>query len=336
MPKVLMTSEPLCRPDGPYVSPLRAAGFEIAYPPRVPLTQEDEVIESLQGATAVIAGNEPYSERVLASLPELQIVSRCGVGLDQVDLEAARRLGVAVAITPDGNHEAVAEHTMALLLALTRSIVRNDREVRRGLWGKTTLVPLRGKTLGIIGLGRIGRSVARRAAAFRMRLLGHDPLVDRAVAPTHGVELTDLDTLLESSDVVTLHLPLTPATRGMIDRAVLARMRPGGFLINTARGGLVVEADLVEAIRSGHLAGAGLDVLADEPPGKDNPLLALDNVVVTSHRAANDEQSIRDMVEGAVQNILDHFRGNLHPPALVTPPGPGQPRGCPTAHLPGA
>ncbi|HZW29216.1 MAG TPA: lactate dehydrogenase, partial [Isosphaeraceae bacterium] len=138
MPKVLMTSEPLCRPDGPYVSPLRAAGFEIAYPPRVPLTQEDEVIESLQGATAVIAGNEPYSERVLASLPELQIVSRCGVGLDQVDLEAARRLGVAVAITPDGNHEAVAEHTMALLLALTRSIVRNDREVRRGLWGKTT------------------------------------------------------------------------------------------------------------------------------------------------------------------------------------------------------
>src|SRR5262245_39196585 len=155
MPTVLITSEPLYGSNGSHVTRLRAGGFEIAYPPRVPLVEEDEVIESLPGIAAVIAGSEPYSQRVLAHLPDLQIISRCGVGLDQVDLGAAALLGIAVAITPDGNHEAVAEHTMALLLALTRSIVRNDREVRRGLWGKTTLVPLRGKTLGIIGLGRI-------------------------------------------------------------------------------------------------------------------------------------------------------------------------------------
>jgi D-3-phosphoglycerate dehydrogenase len=320
MPTVLITSEPLCRSNGAHVSPLRASGFEIACPLRVPLFEEDEVIASLRGVAAVIAGNEPYSERVLASLPELRIVSRCGVGLDGIDLEAAGRLGVAVAITPEGNHEAVAEHTMALLLALTRSIVRHDGEVRRGLWEKTTLVPLRGKTLGIIGLGRIGRSVARRAAAFRATIVGHDPLVDQAVARAHGVALTDLDTLLERSDIVTLHLPLTAATRGLIGRDALARMKPGAFLINTARGGLVVEADLADALRSGHLAGAGLDVLADEPPARDHPLLALDKVVISPHLAANDEQSIRDMAEAAAQNIIDLFRGNLRPPALVTSP----------------
>ena len=175
MPTVIITADPLHGSNGPPIARLRAAGFAIAFPPRVPLTREDEVVESLRGADAVIAGNEPYSERVLTSLPELRIVSRCGVGLDQVDLQAAARLGVAVSITPNGNHGAVAEHTMAMILALTRSIVRNDRNVRGGRWHKATVVPLRGKTLGIIGLGRIGRSVALRAAAFQLSILALYP-----------------------------------------------------------------------------------------------------------------------------------------------------------------
>jgi phosphoglycerate dehydrogenase-like enzyme len=324
MPTVVVTVEPLFRSDGPPIARLRAAGFEIDYPRRVPLTEEDEVIEALRGVAAVIAGNEPYSERVLASLPALRIISRCGVGLDGVDLEAAARRGIAVAITPDGNRDAVAEHTMAMILALTRSIVRNDREVHRGQWPKTTLAPLRGKTLGNIGLGRIGRGVALRAAPFRVSVLADDPHVDDTIARAHGVELTDLDSLLARSDVVSLHLPLTPATRRMIDRALLAQMKPGALLINTARGSLVVEADLIDALRSGHLAGAGLDVLVDEPPRSDNPLLALDNVLFSPHIAANDDQSIRDITEGAAQNIIDLFQGNLSAPALITPAGGGR------------
>ena len=322
MPVVAITAEPLHRSSGHPITLLRSAGFEITFPPRVPLTAEDQVIEALREVAAVIAGNEPYSERVLTSLPELRIVSRCGVGLDQVDLHAAARLGIAVSITPDGNHGAVAEHTMAMILALTRSIVRNDQDVRRGRWHKATVVPLRDKTLGIIGLGRIGRSVALRAAAFRVSILAYSPYVEQAVAEAHGVELTDLDSLLTRSDFVSLHLPLTPDTRGMIDRHVLAQMKPGAFLINTARGGLVVEADLVDALRSGHLAGAGLDVLVDEPPHPDNPLLALDNVLFSPHTAANDDQANRDMTECAAQNVIDEFKGSLSPPALVTPTGP--------------
>jgi phosphoglycerate dehydrogenase-like enzyme len=147
--------------------------------------------------------------------------------------------------------------------------------------------------------------------------------VEQATARAHGVELTDLESLLARSDFVTLHLPLKPETRGMIDRAALARMKPGAFLVNTARGGLVVEADLVDALRSGHLAGAGLDVLVYEPPRPDSPLLALDDVLISPHVAANDDRAIRDMPEAAAQNIIDLFHGALAPPALVTPIGRG-------------
>ena len=152
----------------------------------------------MRGCIAVIAGSEPYTERVFATLPELRIISRCGVGCDGIDLEAAERFRVTVAITPNANCEAVAEHALALLLALTRSIVANDRDVRRGRWQKTPLVPLRGKTLGVVGLGRIGRCVARRAAPFGLTVLGHDPNVGPEIAGELGVELTDLNALLRA------------------------------------------------------------------------------------------------------------------------------------------
>jgi len=318
MSTVIITPEPLFRANGSHISLLRTAGFEVVYPPRSPLTTEDETIAALQGVAAVIAGSEPYTERVLAGLPELRIISRCGVGCDCIDVEAAERFRVAVAITPDANCEAVAEHALAMLLALARSIVPNDRDARRGRWLKTPLVPLRGKTIGLVGLGRIGRSVARRAAPFRMTVLGSDPKVSPELAREYGVELVELNALLARSDFVSLHLPLTAETRGMFDRAVLSRIKPGAFLINTSRGGLIVEADLVDALQSGHLAGAGLDVLVDEPPGPDNPLLALDSVLLSPHLAANDLQAIEDMALGAARNIIDLFQGKISPASLVT------------------
>ncbi len=214
-------------------------------------------------------------------------------------------------ITPEGNHQAVAEHTMALLLAVARAVVSGAIDARRGKWCRRGVsIPLRGKTLGIVGLGRIGRSVAVRASAFGMRLLACETHPDREFAEQYPVELVELDALLAQSDFVTLHAPMTPQTRDLINAGTLKRMKRGSVLVNTARGGLVNEQDLLEALTSGHLAGAGLDVLATEPPPPDHPLLALENVVFSPHVAALDAQAVADMAAGAVQNILEILAGN--------------------------
>ena len=224
-----------------------------------------------------------------------------------------------MAITPSGNHEAVAEHAMALLLALTRSLLRQNQEVRRGTWNRAPLLPLRGRTLGLIGMGRIGKSVALRAAQFRLRLFAYGPLPDVAFAHTHGIEVVDLDTLLEQADYVTLHLPLTPATKGLINRKTLSRMKRGSLLINTSRGGLVVEEDLLSALQSGHLSGAGLDVFNQEPLSSGHPLLRLENVLVTPHVAGVDHQSAIDMAVQAAQNIIDLYHGQWPEGSIVNP-----------------
>jgi len=250
----------------------------------------------------------------------LRVISRNGVGYDCVDVPAATRHGVAVTITPDGNHQAVAEHALAMLLAVARSVVPNAVDTRKGNWRRRSImIPLRGKTLGIVGLGRIGRSTAVRAAAFGMRLLAYETYPDREFAKTNNIELVDFDTLLSQSDFVTLHAPMSPETQDIINRKSLARMKPGSVLINTARGGLVNEADLLEALKSGRLAGAGLDVLAVEPPPPDHPLLALDNVIVSPHVSALDEQAIKDMALGAAENILDIYRGQWRLAGLLNP-----------------
>ncbi len=178
---------------------------------------------------------------------------------------------------------------------------------------------MRGKTLGIVGLGRIGRSVAVRAAAFGMRLVAYEKFPDGEFAREHGVELVDLDTLLAQADFVTLHTPMTPETQELISARTLARMKRGSVLINTARGGLVNEHDLLAALTSGHLAGAGLDVLVTEPPPPDHPLLALDNVIVTPHVSALDAQAVTDMADGAARNILNVLAGRWPAAELVNP-----------------
>jgi phosphoglycerate dehydrogenase-like enzyme len=246
---------------------------------------------------------------VLEALPGLRVVARAGVGFDRVDVAAATSRGVVVTITPAANAEAVAEHVFGLLLALTRAVVRGDRQVRQGAWSRTPLQPLRGRTLGIVGLGRIGRAVAVRALAFGMKVVASEPSPDLDFARTHGIALVDLDTLLAQSAFVTLHVPLAQGTHGLIDRQTLSRMKRGSVLINTSRGGLVVEHDLVAALESGHLAGAGLDVFACEPTPTDNPLLLFDNVVVSPHIAGADARSVEDMAADAARGIVTLYRG---------------------------
>jgi phosphoglycerate dehydrogenase-like enzyme len=266
-----------------------------------------------------MAGSDLYSDEVFARLPKLRVISRTGVGFDLIDVESATRHKVAVTITPNANHQAVAEHTIALLFAVTRSIVQNDRDVRSGTWPKPRSVPLRGKTLGLVGLGRIGRSVAVRALGLQLNVIACDPLSTDEACRELGIRRVGLDQLLSEADFVSLHTPLTDATRGIINRETLGRMRPGGFLINTARGRLVVEEDLVEALRSGQLAGAGLDVFCSEPPRPDHPLFSLPNVVLTSHIAGGDMQSIHEMAIGAAQNIIDLYEGRWPSESLVNP-----------------
>jgi phosphoglycerate dehydrogenase-like enzyme len=210
-----------------------------------------------------------------------------------------------VTITPGTNQESVAEQTMALLLALVRRIVPNDRVIHSGGWDRTLVAPVRGQTLGLIGMGRIGRAVALRALAFRMRVVAFDTFLHAEFDERHGIERLSLDQLLATSDVVSLHLPLTEATRGMVDREFLAKMRPGAYLINTSRGGLVVEPDLRDALTSGQLTAAGLDVLNREPPEPGNQLLGLPNVLLSPHIAGTDTQSMREMAELAATTIVE-------------------------------
>jgi len=221
-----------------------------------------------------------------------------------------------VTITPGTNHDSVAGQTFALILALSRNIVANDRTIHEQGWDRRLVAPVRGKTLGLIGLGRIGQAVAHRARAFGMKVVACDPLVDDRIIDQFQVQRLELDELVAESNIISLHAPLTDATRGLVDRRFLARMRPGSLLINTARGGLIVEADLRDSLVSGHLAGAGLDVLNHEPPEPGNPLLGLPTVVFSPHIAGTDLQSMSNMAELAAQTVVE-LHHNRWPAACV-------------------
>jgi D-3-phosphoglycerate dehydrogenase len=242
---------------------------------------------------------------LISSAPRLQVIGRAGVGVDNVDLDAATRAGITVVNAPTGNTIAAAEHTIALLFALARRIPAADASMRRGKWSRSALqgVQLRGRTLGIIGLGKIGMAIAERARGLGMALLGSDPYVTAEQAALRGVELVEIAALLERSDAISVHVPLTRATTGLIDARALRRMKTGAFVLNVARGGIVDEAALHNALTSGQIAGAGLDVFEQEPLPATSPLWELDNVIMTAHYAG--------LTPAYDQRALDIFLDNL-------------------------
>ncbi len=300
----VLVAEPLA-PEG--VELLRAQ-HEVDERPGL---SRDELCGSIGDYDALVVRSQVNVDaELIAAGRRLVVVGRAGVGVDNVDLDAATRAGITVVNAPTGNTIAAAEHTLALLFAIARRIAAADASVRRGEWKRSqfTGVELRGKTLGIVGLGKIGQAIADRARALEMRVLGADPYVTPEQAALHGVELTDLDALLAGADVVTVHVPLTRATRGLIGPATLARMKPGAFLLNVARGGCIDEAAVADALRSGRLGGAGIDVFDSEPPA-GSPLLDAPNTVLTPHLGASTEEAQVLVAEEVADQVLDVLAG---------------------------
>jgi D-3-phosphoglycerate dehydrogenase len=267
---------------------------------------EDDVIEAGQGVSALLTQYARITARVFDALPELRMVGRYGVGYDIVDVEAARERGVWVANVPDYGTEEVAVHAQSMALALLRHLPLYDRDVREGRWHPASTGPLRRLrilTLGVVGLGRIGGTFARRASLWFGKTLGCDPYLEEDAWP-EGVLQATLEEVFSESLVVSLHPPLTEETRDFVDRDLLGRMPEGSFLVNTARGGLVVIDDLLWALEEGPLAGAALDVLPQEPPPPDHPLLRNPNVILTPHAAFYSVEAEEEVRRKSAQNVV--------------------------------
>jgi len=238
----------------------------------------------------------------------LKVISRYGSGYDNVNLAAARECGVAVCYAPGANAQAVADLTFGLMLCVARRLPALDSQTKAGGWPRSIGLELYGKTIGIVGLGAVGKGVADRAKGFSMKVLAYDPAFDGDYAQTNGIDYAPFDEIVRTSDYISLHLPLNPETRHMINRDVLHRIKPGAILINTARGGLIDESAAYEALASGRLGGMGLDVYEEEPP-MSSPLFGLDNVVLTPHTASHTHDAVENLAAMAVDNLIRVLSG---------------------------
>jgi D-3-phosphoglycerate dehydrogenase len=296
---------------------LREAGWDIVTPAAGTLTSELANADGL-----IVRSATKVTGELLESAPKLRVVGRAGVGVDNIDVEAATHRGILVMNTPGGNAVSVAEHTFALMLAMARSVPQSNASIHAGRWEKSGAsgTELRGKTLGLVGLGRVGTEVARRARALEMKILAHDPYVTAAAAREVDVELVSLDELLQRSDVISLHLSLSPSTENMFNATTLAKMKRGARLVNCARGELIDESALAEALKSGQLAAAAVDTFAQEPP-KNSPLIGLSNLIATPHIAGSTAEAQEEVGTAVAQQVRDYLadgsiRNAVNMPAL--------------------
>ena len=286
--------------NNPAIQRLLQQGFQVITNPHKRKLTEDEIIELLSGgATGLIAGIEPLTGRVFQSAPNLKVISRCGAGMDSVDLAAAKNHGIQVLNTPEAPAQAVAELTLGYILSLLRQIGAIDHAVRNGEWPRTQGRLLAAQTVGVIGLGHIGRRVARLCQAFEATVIAHDPF---AIQVPDGVTLVSLEQLLTSADIVTLHTPYSTDTHHLLNAAAFAAMKPEVIVINAARGGLVDESALLAALQSGKVSAAALDVFEQEP--YHGPLIENGNVILTSHVGSLARESRQRMEIEAAENLL--------------------------------
>lgn len=319
-PRVLIGPAPLKEIEPVFGPAITGAGYDLVYPARDAQMTEAELLAQLPGCAASLAGSEPYTRAVIAAAAPkgLKVIARAGVGYDGVDLEAATDHGVAVTFAPGTNEGSVAEHTFALILALARNVVFQHQTIQAGDWLRRTNRPLRGTVLGVAGLGRTGKAVAVRGKALGMEVIAYEPFPDEAFALQHGIALLTLDEVFRRADWLTLHMPMLPGSRQCVNARTLGLMKPTAYLINTARGGVVCEPDLYDALKNKRIAGAGLDVFEDEPP-VGSPLLALENVVLTAHTAGVDLQSRDDMARLAATAIARLLGGDWPAEWVVNP-----------------
>lgn len=307
--RVLVTPTSFGKGDPRLKAEIEGAVGEVVYNLLGRPLSGSEVAELLRGCDGYIAGLDAIDRRALAPADRLRVIARYGVGVDNVDLEAAREKRIVVTNTPGANAASVAELTVGLMLSLARTIPLAHESTRAGAWPRLEGVSLEGKAVGLLGFGAIGRQVARRLHGFDCRILACDPLAGAAIAQEHGVSLCTQDEVVAASDFLSLHLPLLPETRRLVSAAFLSRMKRGAFLVNTARGELVDEAALLAALTSGHLRGAALDTFAPEPPAGGNPLLSLPQVIATPHIGARTDSAINGMGWGALHDCLAVLRG---------------------------
>ncbi len=302
--KILVTIPWFKTRPAPELERLREHGCDILFNEKERALKEAELIEALPEISATIAGSEPYNDRTLAAATSLKVIARVGVGYDMIDVAAATRHDVSVAMAFGTNHEAVADHAFALLATICNQLPTYHQQIALGRWGARFHRSLWKGTIGIIGLGRIGKALARRCAGFDMRILATDIAPDTDYAAANGIDMVDLETLLKESDFVSVNAPHTPLTDNMINAERLALMKPEAYLVNTARGGLVDEPALIDALNARRIAGAGLDVMATEPLPDGSPLRDLDNVVLTPHCAGVSDLAVTLMLTRCIDSIL--------------------------------
>ncbi len=321
MKRILLTTTSFQDTPGEHHALLAATGWDIVRA-RGPLS-EAQILERVGDVDAVICGDDAFTRRVLEKArPRLRIISKYGIGVDKIDVKSATEFGIPVLFTPGVNHTTVAEHTFLLLLALEKNLLFHTDSTRAGTWKRQTGHELLDKTIGIVGLGRIGKEVAVRARAFGMKPVAFDVFWDAEFAARYGVtRAASLDELFAAADYVSLHTNLTPETRGMINAQSIARMKKGVLILNCARGEIVRTPDLVAALQSGQVGGYGADVLDEEPPPPDHPLLRHPRCVITPHIASRTYESVVRQATAAVRNLILAMNGEK-PLAQVNPEVP--------------
>ena len=324
--KVLITDHVWPNTD-PERKVLEAAGAEVLIAPD---GEESTLIELSKDVDAIMTCFAQVTENVVRAAKKCVVIGRFGVGTDNIAVDTATELGIAVTYVPDYCIDEVSDHVMAMLNTWNRKISIFDQSVKRDGWGHLGLtmriMRLRGKTIGIVGFGRIGQAVAKKAAAFGMTVLAHDPIISETTAKEHGAQLVDLQELLTQSDFVTLHAPLIPSTHHMIGESELNLMKKEAFLINAARGPLIDENALYKALKNGNIAGAGLDVMEDNVPAKSHPILQLDNTIITPHTAFFSQESTLELEQRAATEVVNVYQGlmpdNLYNGDVLNHPSP--------------
>jgi D-3-phosphoglycerate dehydrogenase len=307
--KVLVTPRSYGSQDPSLKTDLEEMVGEVVYNTTGKSLQSEQLQDMLKDVDGMIAGLDDIDARALRAAPDLKVVARYGVGINNVDLETAAEQGIIVTNTPGANAVSVAELTIGLILNMLRPMLQAVRETKQGNWPRYKGFSLEGKTVGILGLGAIGKETAKRLAGFDCRIFAYDIYQDEAFASKYELEYAELEDILTRADIISLHLPLTPETEGLVDQDFITAMKPGAWLVNTARGELIQEDALVQAVKSGHLRGAALDAFRQEPPEKDSPLLSMKEILTTPHMGAHSDSAKNAMGRMAMNDCLAVLRG---------------------------